>query len=291
MDDSSRVGNVTTSTGISSSNSRDGSRGSSKGGEGGGGGDVGVAGSDRGDSSNRSHSSSNRGNGSHSRGSVAKTGITVAQSSVAKTSISKTISTVEGISLSLPLGDMDDSSRVGNVTSGTSVGSTDSRDSGRGKASNVHGGRGGNASVASSGNGRSSIAKTGIAVAKSGIAESSVAQTVGTIEGISISLSLPLGNMDNSGRVGNIASSTGIGSSNSGDSSRGKSGNVHRGRRRDTSVASSVGGSIASVSGVAKAISGITCIAEASAIAKEVGVSLGSGCSSKEESGLGSKTQ
>merc|ERR1712055_500396 len=74
-------------------------------------------------------------------------------------------------------------------------------DSGRGKASNVHGGRGGNASVASSGNSRSSIAKTGIAVAKSGIAKSSVAQTIGTIEGISLSLSLPLGNMDNSGRV------------------------------------------------------------------------------------------
>ena len=122
----------------------------------------------------------------------------------------------------------------------------------------------------------------------------SIAQavTVGAVEGIGISLSLglPLGNMDNSGRVGNIASSTSIGSSNSGDSSRGKSSNVHRGRRRDTSVASSVGGSIASISGVAKTISGITCVAEASAIAKEVGVSLGSGCSSKEESGLGSKT-
>jgi len=287
MDDSSRVGNVTSSTGISSSDSRDGSRGSSKGGEGGGGGHVGVAGSDRGDCSNRSDSSSNRGNGSHSRGSIAKTGITVAQSSVAKTSISKTISTVEGISLSLslPLGNMDNSSRVGNVTSGTSVGSTDSRDSSRGKASNVHGGRRGNASVAGSGNGRSSVAKTSIAITKSSIAESSVAQTVGTIEGISISISLPLGNMDDSSRVGNIASSTSIGSSNSGKSSRGESSNVHRGRRRDASVAGSVGGSIASISGVAKAISGITCIAEASAIAKEVGVSLGSGCSGKEDSG------
>ena len=185
---------------------------------------------------------------------------------------------------------MDDSSRVGNITSGTSVGTSDSRDSGRGKASNVHGGRGGNASIASSGNGRSSIAKTGVAVAKSSIAESSVAQTVGTIEGISISLSLPLGNMDNSGRVGNIASSTSIGSSNSRKSSRGESSNVYRGRRGDAGVASSIRGSVASISGVAKTISGVTSVAEASTVAKEVGVSLGSGCSGKEKSGLGSKT-
>merc|ERR1711962_1265071 len=272
MDDSSRVGNVTSSTGVGSSNSRDGSRGSSKG-------------SDRGDSSNRSHSSSNRGNGSDSRGSIAKTGITVAKTSVAKTSISKTISTVEGISLSLPLGNMDHSSRVGNVTSSTCVGSTDSRDSGRGKASNVHGGRRGDASVASSGNGWSSVAKTGIAVAKSSIAESGIAQTIGTIEGISISLSLPLGNMDNSSRVGDIASGTSIGSSNSGKSSRGESSNVHRGGGGNASIASSVGGSVASISGVAKAISGVTSVAEASPVAKEVGVSLSSGCSSKEESG------
>merc|ERR1712055_785115 len=146
-------------------------------------------------------------------------------------------------------------------------------DSGRGKASNVHGGRGGNASVASSGNGRSSIAK------------SSVAQTIGTIESISISLSLPLGNMDNSSRVGNIASGTSIGSSNSRDSSRGESSNVHRGRRGDASVASSVRGSVASISGVAKTISGVTSVAEASTVAKEVGVSLSSDCSSKEKSG------
>ena len=97
--------------------------------------------------------------------------------------------------------------------------------------------------------------------------------------------------MDNSGRVGNIASSTSIGSSNSRKSSRGESSNVYRGRRGDAGVASSIRGSVASISGVAKTISGITCVAEASAVAKEVGVSLSSGCSSKEESGLGSKTQ
>merc|ERR550534_2887896 len=112
-----------------------------------------------------------------------------------------------------------------------------------------------------------------------------MAQAIGTIEGISISLSLPLGNMDDSSRVGNVASGTSVSSSNSRDSSRGKASNVHRGRRRNASVASSVGGSIASISGVAKTISGITSVAEASTVAKEVGVSLGSGCSSKEESG------
>merc|ERR1719370_2727881 len=255
MDDSSRVGNVTTSTGIGSSDSRDGSRGST------------------------------RGDGSDSRGSVAETSIAVAKSGISETSISKTVSTIKSVGLSLPLGNMDDSSRVSDITSGTGVGSSNSRDSGRGKASNVHGGRRGNASVASSGNSRSSIAKTGIAVAKSSIAESGVAQTVGTIESISISLSLPLGNMDDSSRVGDIASSTSIGSSNSGKSSRGESSNVHRGRRRDASVASSVRGSVASISGVAQTISGVTSVAEASTIAKEVGVSLGSGCSSKEESG------
>ena len=96
--------------------------------------------------------------------------------------------------------------------------------------------------------------------------------------------------MDNSSRVGNIASSTSIGSSNSGDSSRGESSNVHRGGGGNASIASSVGGSVASITGVAKAISGVTSVAEASTVAKEVGVSLGSGCSGKEKSGLGSKT-
>merc|ERR1712172_378684 len=131
MDNPSRVGDVTSSTGISSSDSRDGSRGSSQGGERGGGGNIGVAGSNRGDSSDVSNS----------RGSVAKTGIAVAQTSVPKTTVSETIGTVESISLSLslPLGDMDDTSRVGNVTSSTGVSSSDSRDGSRGKASNVHG--------------------------------------------------------------------------------------------------------------------------------------------------------
>ena len=45
MDDTSRVGDITSGTSVSSSDSGDGSRGSSKGGERGRGGDTGVAGS------------------------------------------------------------------------------------------------------------------------------------------------------------------------------------------------------------------------------------------------------
>merc|ERR1719336_1866349 len=50
MDDSGRVGNVTSSSGVTSSNGRDGGAGKTGDADGGGGGDAGVAGSDRGDS-------------------------------------------------------------------------------------------------------------------------------------------------------------------------------------------------------------------------------------------------
>ena len=174
MDNSSRVGDITSGTSVSSSDSRDGSRGKSSNVHRSRGGDTGIA-------------SSNRGHSGNSRGSVAKTGITVAQPSVAKTSVSKTISTVEGISLSLPLGNMDHSSRVGNVTSGTCIGSTDSRDCGRGKASNVHGSRGGDASVAGSiGGSVTSVAKSSIAGITS-IAEAGIASTVAKEVGVSLS--------------------------------------------------------------------------------------------------------
>jgi len=291
MDDTSRVGDVTSGTSVSSSNSRDGSRGSSKGGERGRGGNVGVAGSNWSNGSDRGHSG-------NSRGSVAKTGITITQTSVSQSSVAKTICTVEGISLSLPLGDMNDSGRVGDITSGTSVSSSDSGNSSRGKASNVHGGRGGDTGITSSNRGQSSdgssnrsdssncrgsIAKASIA--ETSIAETSIAETVGTIESISISLSLPLGDMDDTSRVGDITSSTSISSSDSRDGSRGKSSNVHGSRRRDTGVASSIWGSVPGVT--ESSIAGITSIAKpgvASTVAKEVGVSLSCGCRSKEES-------
>jgi len=297
MDDSSRVGNVTSSTGVSSSDSRDGSRGSSKGGERGRGGNVGVAGSNWSNGCDRGNSSGNGGHSGDGRGSVAKTGIAVSQTSVSQTSVAKTIGTVEGISLSLPLGDMDDTSRVGDITSGTSVSSSNSRDGSRGKSSNVHTSRGGDTGVASSNRGHSSdgsdrsncrgsiasISET--SVAKTSVAETSVSKTVGTIESIGISLSLPLGDMNNTSRVGDIASGTSVSSSDSRDGSRGKSSNVHGSRRRHTGVSSSIWGSVPCVA--KSSIAGITSIAEpgvTSAVAKEVGVSLSGGCRGKEES-------
>jgi len=302
MDDSSRVGNVTSSTGIRSSDSRDGSRGKAGNVHGSRGGDASVASSNRSHSSDGSNSSSNRGHSSNSRGSVAKTSVSessvsetgVSESSVSETGVAKTIGTVESISLSLslPLGDMDDSSRVGNVTSSTGIRSSDSRDGSRGKAGNVHGSRGGDTSVASSngshssdgsnsGNSRGSVAKT--SVSESSVSQTGVAKTIGTVEGIS--LSLPLGNMNDSSRVGNVTSSASISSSNSRDGSRGKASNVHGSRWGDTSVAGSIGGSVTSVA--KSSIAGISSIAEAgiaSTVAKEVGVSLSGGSRSKEES-------
>jgi len=91
--------------------------------------------------------------------------------------------------------------------------------------------------------------------------------------------------MDDSSRVGNVTSSTGISSSDSRDSSRGKASNVHGSRGGDASVAGSIGGSVTSVA--KSSITGITSIAEASiasTVAKEVGVSLSGGSRSKEES-------
>merc|ERR1712012_1203777 len=81
------------------------------------------------------------------------------------------------VSLSLPLGDMDDSSRVGNVTSSCSVTSSDGRDGGSGEASDADGGGGGDAGVAGSGVGKG-IAIASVAFVAS-IAETVVAEEVG----------------------------------------------------------------------------------------------------------------
>ena len=132
---------------------------------------------------------------------------------------------------------------------------------------------------------RGSIAEASIS--KSSVAETSVAKTISTIVSISISLSLPLGNMDDSSRVGDVTSGTSVSSSDSRDGSRGKASNVHGSRGRDTGIAGSIGGSVTSIA--KSSIAGITSVAEAgvaSTVAKEVGVSLSSGCRSKEESCL-----
>merc|ERR1719209_1855140 len=63
--------------------------------------------------------------------------VTVAVGPVAETVVS---SVVVGVGLSLPLGNMDGSSGVGDVAAGTSVGSSNSRD---GSGGNANGGEGG----------------------------------------------------------------------------------------------------------------------------------------------------
>merc|ERR1711970_673905 len=94
---------------------------------------------------------------------VAKTGV----SSVAKTTVSQNI----GVSLGLPLGDVNNSSRVGDVASGTGVGTSDGRDGGGGHSSDVHGSRGGDAGVAGG-------------MAKTGITQTGVSKTVSSVAGV-----------------------------------------------------------------------------------------------------------
>merc|ERR1712192_192494 len=54
---------------------------------------------------------------------------------------------------------------------------------------------------------------------------------------VGLSLSVPLGNMDGSGGVGDVAAGASISSSYGGDGSRGSSKGGQRGRRRDAGVA------------------------------------------------------
>merc|ERR1711970_639975 len=112
---------------------------------------------------------------------VAKTGV----SSVAKTTVSQNI----GVSLGLPLGDVNNSSRVGDVASGTGVGTSDGGDGGGGDSSDVHGSRGGDAGVAG-GMAKTGITQTGV----SSVAKTTVSQNIG------VSLGLPLGDVNNSSR-------------------------------------------------------------------------------------------
>jgi len=150
MDYSSRVGDITSSTGISTSNGRHSSRGKT------------------------SNASAGRGtDGSIASSGIRKTSIAIMSKTsipvMSKTSIavmSKTsipISSVEeswiGFSLGLTLGNMDYSSRVGDITSSTGISTSNGRHSSRGKTSNASAGRGTDGSIASSG-----IRKTSIAI-------------------------------------------------------------------------------------------------------------------------------
>merc|ERR1719147_593493 len=154
------------------------------------------------------------------------------------------------------LGTVHDSSTVGTVPASSSISSSNSRGSSRGKASNVDSSRGSQVSIATI-----AIAKTiGVSPIGSSIAQTigtSIAETsiaIGSVVGISLSLSLSLGDMDNSGRVGDIPPSSSIASSKGGESSRGETIGVG-------SVGTSVG-----VAGIAS---------KAIAVGSVVGVSIG----------------
>jgi len=181
---------------------------------------------------------------------VSPIGSSIAQTigtSIAETSIA--IGSVVGISLSLSLGNMNYSPRVGNIPSGTSIASSNSRDSSRGKTIDVDSSRVTHTSIASS------IAKTiGVSSIGSSIAQTigtSIAETsiaIGSVVGISLSLSLSLGNMNNTPRVGGIPSSSSIASSNSRESSRGKTIDIDCSRGAHASIASSIAKTIGEAS-------------------------------------------
>merc|ERR1719317_647523 len=69
------------------------------------------------------------------------------------------------------------------------------------------------------------------------VSETAVSEPVVSSVVVGLSLSLPLGNMDGSGGVGDVAAGTSISSSYGGDGSRGSSKGGQRGRRRDAGVA------------------------------------------------------
>merc|ERR1712055_1075023 len=150
---------------------------------------------------------------------------------------------------------MDNTSVVSHIAT-SSIESSNRRDSSRGQAGDVEGGRGrdlGSASnmvgsmnnrgnmVGSSNNRSDMVGSISQAmVSQTSISQtmvasiSSIAQTMVTISSISqdigISLSFPLGNMDGSSRVSNIATSSSIESSYGRDSSRGQASSGEGGR-------------------------------------------------------------
>ena len=69
------------------------------------------------------------------------------------------------------------------------------------------------------------------------VSETAVSEPVVSSVVVGLSLSLPLGNMDGSSGVGDVAAGTSVSSSYGGDGSRGSSKGGQRGRRRDAGVA------------------------------------------------------
>ena len=114
-------------------------------------------------------------------------------------SVSSISSVVVGVGLSLPLGNMDDSGGVGDVTSGTSVGSSHGGDGSGGVADGGEGGRGGDLGVAGDHRGvdsvdgvrdnRGSDGMMGVAHDRG----NSVVSRVDTVVGLSLPLAVGVG--------------------------------------------------------------------------------------------------
>merc|ERR1719430_1164813 len=134
----------------------------------------------------------------------------------------KSISICLWFSLSLTLGNVYNTSRVSNISTSTSIGTMDGGNSSRSNTMDTY-------SVGNIGNTitnsivyRSSISKmTGISKMSYTISKMS-SISIRTIESICFwfSLSLTLGNMNSTSRVGNISTSTSIGTMDGGNSSR-----------------------------------------------------------------------
>jgi len=107
---------------------------------------------------------------------------------------------------------MNNTSRVGNITSSTSISTSNSRDSGRSKTSNAGASGWTVRSISSSSIGISSIS---ISIRITDMSKTSISVTSIKVSsvGLRLSLSLTLGNMNNTSRVGNIATSTSISTS------------------------------------------------------------------------------
>jgi len=203
--------------------------------------------------------------------SISETSISVTSISVSSISVGSIKESRVSLGLSLTLGNMDNSSGVGDITSSTSISTSNSGDGSGSKTSDVGAGRWAVGSI-SSGiriTSISGISKTvsGIRISSMSIPKTSISVTSISVTSISISsikksrvslsLSFTLSYMDNSGRVGNITASTGISTSNSRDGSGSKTSDVGAGRWADGSISSSIRiTSITSMS-ISKTVSGI----------------------------------
>merc|ERR1712212_1096502 len=139
---------------------------------------------------------------------VVATAVSEAVSSVSSVGpVSETVSSVVvGVGLSLPLGNMNGSGGVGDVASGTSVGSSNSGDGGRGNADGGEGGRGGDLGVAGDHRGDSVDGvgdNRGMGVAHG--RGNSVMSSVDTVVGLSLPLAVSVDTVAVSETVGPVA--------------------------------------------------------------------------------------